>query len=68
MLLILPIGWRQGPSAGVFEGDKLVAWALTQDDGAISCLQALEDYRGKGYALAVTRSVVDRRVQWFELV
>lgn len=48
----------QGPSAGVFEGSKLVAWALTHDDGAIGFLQAIAEYRGKGYALAVTRAVV----------
>lgn len=48
----------RGPSAGVFEGDRLVAWALTHDDGAIGFLQALEEYRGKGYALAVTNAVI----------
>ena len=50
---------RRGLSAGVFVGKKLVAWALTHDDGAIGMLQALEEYRGKGYALAVTRTVVE---------
>lgn len=49
----------RGPSAGVFDGEKLVAWALTHDDGAIGFLQVLEEYRGKGYALAVTRAVID---------
>ena len=50
---------KNGPSAGVFYGTKLVAWALTHDDGAIGFLQALEEYRGRGYALAVTRTLVE---------
>lgn len=37
-------------SASVRENGKLVAWALTHDDGAIGALHVLEEFRGKGYA------------------
>lgn len=40
---------HNGPSAAIHEGNKLVAWAMTQDDGAIGFLHVLENFRGKGY-------------------
>ena len=43
----------RGPSAAIYEKDQLVAWALTQDDGAIGFLHVLESHRKKGYAYQV---------------
>jgi 8-oxo-dGTP diphosphatase len=40
-------------SAGIKENDKLVAWAITHDDGAIGALHVLDDYRNKGYAAGI---------------
>ena len=39
----------RGPSVAIYEKDRLVAWALTQDDGAIGFLHVLESHRKKGY-------------------
>ena len=39
-----------GPSAGIRDSGKLVAWLMTQDDGSIGVLHVLDDYRGSGYA------------------
>ena len=44
----------RGPSAAIYEKDQLVAWALTQDDGAIGFLHVLESYRKKGYGYQIT--------------
>ncbi|MGD0230586.1 MAG: GNAT family N-acetyltransferase [Syntrophorhabdales bacterium] len=43
-----------GPSAGVRDSGKLVAWLMTQDDGSIGVLHVLEEYRKKGYARDLT--------------
>ena len=37
-------------SAGVINNNKLVAWAITHDDGAIGALHVLNEFRNKGYA------------------
>lgn len=50
----------KGISAGVYEGDKLVSWAITQDDGAIGFLHTLDKYRKKGYAYAITLSMIEK--------
>jgi len=44
----------RGPSAAIYEKDQLVAWALTQDDGAIGFLHVLESHRKKGYGYQIT--------------
>ena len=44
----------RGPSAAIYEKDRLVAWALTQDDGAIGFLHVLESHRKMGYGYQIT--------------
>ncbi len=41
---------NNGISAGIYLGNKLAAWAITQDDNAIGFLHVLDEYRGKGLA------------------
>jgi len=45
---------REGPTVAIREGDLLVAWAMTQDDGAIGFLHVLESYRSRGYGRRLT--------------
>ncbi len=51
---------QKGISAGIYEDNKLVSWAITQDDGAIGFLHTLKDYRKKGYAKSVTISIIEK--------
>lgn len=37
-----------------------VAWAITQDDGAIGFLHSLPEYRGKGFAKAITIDIINK--------
>jgi len=48
---------EQSFSAGVIENNKLVAWVITHDDGAIGALHVLDDYRNKGYAAEIIISM-----------
>lgn len=41
-------------SAGIFVGDRPVAWALTHDDGALGCLYVQREYRSRGFAKDIT--------------
>jgi ribosomal protein S18 acetylase RimI-like enzyme len=50
----------KGFSAGITEEGKLVAWVLTQDDGAVAFLHVMEEHRRKGYANAVVLSVLEK--------
>lgn len=43
-----------GPAVGVREGGKLVAWGMTQDDGAMGFLHVIDQYRNRGYGRRVT--------------
>lgn len=49
-----------GIALGIYDGEKLVGWAVTHDDGAIGFLNVLEEYRGKGYGFDITAAMVDR--------
>ncbi len=51
---------RGGPSAGVRESGKLVAWLMTQDDGSIGVLHVLDEERGRGYAHELTVYLIGR--------
>ena len=45
-------------SAAIFKKDKLVAWGLTHDDGALGSLHVLDEYRKKGYGKEILISLV----------
>ena len=41
---------EKGLSSGIYNSKNLVAWGITQDDGAIGFLHVLPEYRLRGYA------------------
>lgn len=43
-----------GPAVGVREDDMLVAWGMTQDDGAMGFLHVLQPYRQRGFGRRIT--------------
>jgi len=43
-----------GISAGIYEKDQLVAWGMTQDDGAMGFLHVLPECRRKKYGYNIT--------------
>jgi 8-oxo-dGTP diphosphatase len=45
-------------SAAIMEKDKLVAWGLTHDDGALGSLHVLDEYRKKGYGKEILISLI----------
>lgn len=49
----------RGPSVSIHEGGQPVAWAMTQDDGAMGFLHVLERYRGQGYGRAVALALAN---------
>lgn len=56
-----------GIGFGIREKEKLVAWALTHDDGAIGFLNVLEQYRGRGYGKDITAAMVKRLLEVNEI-
>ncbi len=50
---------NNGVSAGIYDSNKLIAWAMTHDHGAIGFLNVLEDYRGNGYARDITLHIIN---------
>lgn len=51
---------RKGISAGLYENNRLVSWAITQDDGAIGFLHTIDEYRKKGYGYNITLSMIQK--------
>jgi 8-oxo-dGTP diphosphatase len=45
---------KRGISGGIYNGDELIGWAITHDDGAIGFLHIEERYRGKGLGTDLT--------------
>jgi len=45
-------------SAAIMKKDKLVAWGLTHDDGALGALHVLDEYRKKGYGKEILISLI----------
>lgn len=58
---------KNGIALGIYEDGKLVAWAITHDDGAIGFLNVLLEYRRKGYGTDVTVAMIRRLLQIGEL-
>jgi len=48
----------KGIHCGTKENDKLIAWCISQDDGALGFLTVLPEYRGKGYGMEVLTEAV----------
>ncbi len=51
---------QNGVSAGIFEGNQLVSWGMTQDDGAVGFLHTIENCRRRGYGMSVTLSLIEK--------
>lgn len=45
-------------SACIYDDDKIVAWGLTHDDGALGSLNVLDEYRGKKYGTEIVLSLI----------
>lgn len=45
-------------SAAIMKKDKLVAWGLTHDDGALGSLHVLDEYRKRGYGKEILISLI----------
>lgn len=45
-------------SACLYENDKLVAWGLTHDDGALGSLNVLDEHRGRKYGTEIVLSLI----------
>lgn len=45
-------------SAAIIKKDKLVAWGLTHDDGALGSLHVLDEYRKKGFGREILISLI----------
>ncbi len=45
-------------SAAIIKKDKLIAWGLTHDDGALGSLHVLDEYRKKGYGKEILISLI----------
>ncbi|SFG41486.1 FR47-like protein [Desulfotomaculum arcticum] len=54
---------QNGIGCGIWQNKKLVAWALTHDDGAIGFLNVLEGYRRKGYGKDITVAMIKRLLE-----
>lgn len=51
---------EKGVGLGVYEDNKLVAFIITQDDGAMGFLTVLPEQRRKGYAYELTKEMINR--------
>jgi 8-oxo-dGTP diphosphatase len=51
---------KRGISGGIYNGDELIAWAVTHDDGAIGFLTVDEKYRCKGLGSDLTIYMADK--------
>jgi GNAT superfamily N-acetyltransferase len=47
-------------SAAIMKKDKLVAWGLTHDDGALGSLDVLDEFRKKGYGKEILISLIQQ--------
>ncbi len=45
-------------SACIYDDEKIVAWGLTHDDGALGSLNVLDEYRGKKYGTEIVLSLI----------
>ncbi len=43
---------------GIFDNEKLVAWIMTHDDGAMGFLTVLPNYRNRGYATLLSNAYI----------
>ncbi|QZY54157.1 GNAT family N-acetyltransferase [Crassaminicella profunda] len=51
---------EKGIALGIYENEKLIAWIMTHDDGAIGFLHVLEEYRNKGYGYYLIGALIQK--------
>jgi 8-oxo-dGTP diphosphatase len=51
---------QKGLSSGIYDAGKLVAWGITQDDGAIGFLHVLPEYRLRGYGRDIIINLIKK--------
>lgn len=51
---------KNGISAGIYDSGRLIAWCITQDDGAVGFLHVMPEYRLRGYGREVTINVINK--------
>jgi 8-oxo-dGTP diphosphatase len=51
---------KNGISAGIYDSGRLIAWCITQDDGAVGFLHVMPEYRLRGYGRKVTINVINK--------
>lgn len=51
---------EKGISSGMIIDDTLVAWAITQDDGAIGFLHVTDEHRRNGYAYQIMLDMIQK--------
>lgn len=51
---------KNGTALGIYDEDKLVAWLMTHDDGAIGFLNVLPEYRKRGYGYELTIKMINQ--------
>lgn len=49
-----------GISSCIREREKLIGWAMNQDDGSMGFLQVLNEHRGKGHAMHLTMDLAKK--------
>lgn len=55
---------KNGISAGIYDSGRLIAWCITQDDGAVGFLHVMPEYRLRGYGRKVTINVINKVRQY----
>ncbi|MTI69866.1 MAG: GNAT family N-acetyltransferase [Firmicutes bacterium] len=50
---------KKGNGLGIYK-DRLIAWILSHDDGAIGFINVLDEYRNKGLAMDLTISMIKK--------
>ncbi|WP_432405952.1 GNAT family N-acetyltransferase [Wukongibacter sp. M2B1] len=58
---------ENGVALGIYEGEKIIAWLMTHDDGAMGFLNVLPEYRKKGYGYDLTISMISNLRRFNEL-
>ncbi len=51
---------KNGVSSCIHINHRPVAWAITQDDGAIGFLHVLPQFRGQGFGRAITQDMINK--------
>lgn len=51
---------QKGIALGIYDEEKLAAWIMTHDDGAIGFLNVIPEYRKRGYGYGLTIGIIDR--------